>query len=431
MDTDARSGNVKQRLLAVDLLRGIVMMIMLLDHVRDFVHAGALQSDPTDPTSTTIPIFFTRWITHFCAPIFVFLSGVSIYLQKADGRKTNAELSRFLLTRGLWLIVLEFTLIRFLIVFNLDYSFFGMAQVIWVIGVSMIVMAALVYLPVAAVGIAGLLMIAAHNLLDGIQVPPNIAFAGTPPPDLGQSLWIILHQAGVIPLFGGSQLFVAYPLIPWVGVMMAGYALGSVYSWEANTRRRLLLRLGLAVAVLFIVLRFVNVYGDPVRWTTPVERTSVSQSETAAINETPPKPRGAEYTFLSFLNTTKYPPSLLFLLMTLGPALLVLAWADGIDGASFWQRVCINFGRVPLFFYMLQWVVAHSAGVLLGLLAGVDVSYLFRGLFEMGQTAPPGHGSPLWVVYATWITGLIVLYPLCAYYGKIKRRSRHWVFSYL
>jgi uncharacterized membrane protein len=431
MDTDAPSGKLKQRLLAVDLLRGIVMMIMLLDHVRDFVHAGAPQSDPTDLSSTTIPIFFTRWITHFCAPIFVFLSGVSIYLQKSNGRKSNAELSRFLLTRGLWLILLEFTLIRFLIVFNLDYSFFGMAQVIWVIGVSMIVMAALVYLPVKVVGIAGLLMIVLHNVADGIQVPPNIAFAGTPPPVLGQSLWMVLHQPGIIPLFGGSQLFVAYPLIPWIGVMMAGYALGSVYSWEADRRRQLLLRLGLAVTVLFIVLRFVNIYGDPSRWITPLERPAVSQSEDPAIDEPPPNPRGTEYTFLSFLNTTKYPPSLLFLLMTLGPALLVLALADGIDGASFWQRVCINFGRVPFFFYLLQWVVAHSAGVLLGLIAGVDVSYLFRGLFEMGQTAPPGHGFPLWVVYATWITGLIVLYPLCAYYGKIKRRSQHWVFSYL
>ncbi len=279
MDTDALSGKVKQRLLAVDLLRGIVMMIMLLDHVRDFVYAGALQSDPTDPTSTTIPVFFTRWITHFCAPVFVFLSGVSIYLQRAN--KTNAELSRFLFTRGLWLIFLEFTLIRFLIVFNLDYSFFGMAQVIWVIGVSMIVMAALVYLPVKVVGIAGLLMIASHNLLDGIQVPLNIAFAGTPPPELGQSLWLILHQAGVIPLFGGSQLFVAYPLIPWVGVMMVGYALGTVYSWEADRRRKLLLRLGLAATILFIVLRFVNVYGDPSRWITPVERPAVSQSDSS------------------------------------------------------------------------------------------------------------------------------------------------------
>jgi len=441
MDTDAPSRKLKQRLLAVDLLRGIVMMIMLLDHVRDFVHAGALQSDPTDPTSTTIPVFFTRWITHFCAPIFVFLSGVSIYLQKANGRKTNAELSRFLLTRGLWLIFLEFTLIRFLVVFNLDYSFFGMAQVIWVIGVSMIVMAALVYLPVKVVGIAGLLMIALHNLFDGIQVPPNIAFAGMPPPDLGQAIWLLLHQQGALQLFGGSsQVFIAYPLVPWIGVMMAGYALGAVYQLDHERRRRLLFGLGFAAIVLFLILRTTNFYGDPEPFRTKdqfLARVAELRADSDPQNDPPgeglPEPQLSEPAFaaVSLLNSRKYPPSLLFLLMTLGPALIVLALADRIDGKAFWQRVCVNFGRVPLFFYILQWVVAHSAGLLLGLLAGIDVSYLFRGLFEMGRTAPPGHGFSLWVVYAVWITGLIILYPLCAWYGNVKRRSRHWVLSYL
>ncbi|NOT48578.1 MAG: DUF1624 domain-containing protein [Acidobacteria bacterium] len=400
---------LKRRIYSVDLLRGIAMMIMMLDHVREFVHAGALTSDPTDPATTTAPLFFTRWITHFCAPTFVFLSGVSIYLQKANG-KTNAELSRFLWTRGLWLIFLEFTLIRFLIVFNLDYSFAGMAQVIWVIGVSMIVMAALIYLPVKVVGIAGVAMIVLHNLLDGIQVPPQIAFAGTPPPDLSQSLWIILHQVGIVRLFGGSQLFLAYPLIPWVGVMMAGYALGTVYKWSSEQRQKLLLKLGLAATALFVVIRLINVYGDPVIWkyfATPVA------------------------TVLSFLNTTKYPPSLLFLLMTLGPALLVLALADRIDGNAIWQRVCITFGRVPMFYYILQWIVAHLSGVLLGYFAGVDVGYLFLALLDMGRAAPPGHGFSLVVVYAVWITGLIILYPLCSWFANVKKRNKHWALSYL
>ena len=401
--------DLKTRIYSIDLLRGIVMMIMLLDHVREFVHAGALQSDPTNPETTTTAIFFTRWITHFCAPTFVFLSGVSIYLQKANG-KSNAELSRFLWTRGLWLILLEFTVIRFLIVFNFDYSFFGMGQVIWVIGLSMIVMAALIYLPVRIVGVIGVLLIVLHHLLDGFQVPPQIAFIGTPPPDLLQAVWIILHQPGVIHLFGSSsQMFLAYPLIPWVGVMMAGYALGTIYSWDGDKRRKLLIRLGLATTALFIAVRLINVYGDPVPWR--YFETQVS-------------------TFLSFLNTTKYPPSLLFLLMTLGPALLVLALADRIDGKAVWQRVCITFGRVPMFFYILQWIFAHSSGVILGYLAGIDVSYLFMNLFEMGQTAPAGHGFSLWAVYAVWITGLILLYPLCLWYGNLKRRSGHWLFSY-
>ena len=400
----------KVRIYSVDLLRGIVMMIMLLDHTRDFVHAGALQSDPTDPATTTAAVFFTRWITHFCAPIFVFLSGVSIYLQQSNG-KSKAELSRFLWTRGLWLILLEFTIIRLLIVFNLDYSFFGMAQVIWVIGISMIVMAALIYLPLRVVGALAIALIVLHNLLDGISVPPPIAFAGTPPPDLFQSLWILLHQQGAIPFFGGaSTLFVAYPLLPWTGVIAAGYVLGTVYQWDSLRRRKLLLQLGVICTALFIVIRLINFYGDPVPWST--------QASPGA-------------TFLSFLNTTKYPPSLLFLLMTIGPALLVLAFTDGIDDRSLWQRVLITYGRVALFYYLLQWLVAHGFAVILGYLAGKDVSYLFLGLFEMGQAAPPGHGFPLWVVYVAWLTGLIVLYPLCLYYGRLKSRSRHWLFSYL
>ncbi len=396
---------IKERIYSIDLLRGIVMMIMMLDHVREFVHAGALTSDPTDPATTTSAVFFTRWITHFCAPIFVFLSGTSIYLQKLAG-KTNGELSRFLWTRGLWLILLEFTVIRTLIVFNLDYSFFGMAQVIWVIGVSMIVMAGLIYLPVKIVGWAGLLMIVLHNLLDGIQVPPNIAFAGTPPPDLAQSAWILLHQIGVVPLFGGaSQAFVAYALIPWVGVMMVGYALGSIYSQNADERKRLLLKVGIAVTALFVVVRLVNIYGDPVPW--KYQETGVA-------------------TFLSFFNTTKYPPSLLFLLMTLGPAMMVLALTDRIDGKAIWQRICITFGRVPMFYYLLQWLFAHTAGIVLAYFAGTDISYLFKNILEMGQTAPPGHGFSLATTYATWITGLILLYPLCAWWSGIKRRHKHW-----
>lgn len=410
MSAGTSDENLSRRIFAVDLLRGIVMMIMMLDHVREFVHAGALTSDPTDPATTTIAVFFTRWITHFCAPTFVFLSGVSIYLQKANG-KTNAELSRFLWTRGLWLIILEFTLIRFLIVFNLDYTFIGMAQVIWVIGVSMIVMAALIYLPVKVVGISGLLMIVLHNLLDGIQVPPNIAFVGTPPPDLAQSFWIILHQVGVVRLFsGGSQLFFAYPIIPWVGVMMAGFALGTTYNWDIEHRRKILLKLGLLAITLFVVLRLINIYGDPVSW---------RHFDTPAA------------TVLSFFNTTKYPPSLLFLLMTLGPALIVLAATDRIDASSAWQRVCITFGRVPMFYYFLQWLVAHVSGVLLGYLAGIDVGYLFLALFDMGQNAPPGHGFPLWVVYAVWVVGLMLIYPLCAWFAGVKKRNRHWALSYL
>lgn len=431
--------DLKRRIYSVDLLRGIVMMMMLLDHTREFVHAGALQSDPTDLVTTSVPVFFTRWVTHFCAPVFVFLSGMSIYLQKMNG-KPNGELSRFLWTRGLWLILLEFTIVRFGIVFNLDYSFFGMAQVIWVIGVSMIVMAAMIYLPVKIVGSLGIAMIILHNLLDGFRIPPNIAFAGQPPPDLGQTLWIILHQVGVVPTFGGSsQIFFAYPLIPWVGVMMAGYVLGTIYRWDSEKRRRLLIGLGLAATVLFIGLRVSNVYGDPDPFRTRGQFLDrLAQIRANPEPDDPPVSEGLEprvsepaFTLIALLNTQKYPPSLLFLLMTLGPGLIVLALTDRIDGNSIWQRICITYGRVPMFYYILQWFTAHGLGVLLGYFAGVDISYLFSALFEMGQKAPPGHGFSLGITYLVWIGGLIILYPLCLWWGNLKRRNKHWALSYL
>ena len=403
------TSQIKQRIYSIDFLRGIVMILMLLDHTRDYIQNGAMQSDPTNPANTTVPLFFTRWVTHFCAPIFVFLAGTSIYLQRLNG-KNNAELSRFLVTRGFWLIFLEFTVIRFGIVFNLDYTFFGMPQVIWVIGVSMIVVAALIYLPVYVSAVFGLVMIVGHNLFDGFRVPPQTAFAGAPPPTFGQDLLIILHQQGVVPLFDGVRAFFVYPLIPWIGVMAVGFAFGSIYRWEPERRRRWLLKAGAVVIALFVILRGINIYGDPSRWSWQASPV---------------------FTILSFLNTTKYPPSLLFLLMTLGPALIVLALTDRIDGKKIWQRIAITYGRVPMFYYILQWFVAHGAGVLLGYLAGKDVSYLFKGILEMAQTAPPDHGFPLWVVWVVWISGVALLYVPCLWWGNLKQRNKHWALSYL
>jgi len=426
---------IKQRIYSVDFLRGIVMMIMLLDHTRDFVHHGGPMSDPTDPMTTTVPLFFTRWITHFCAPTFVFLSGVSIYLQKMNG-KSNKELSWFLFTRGIWLIILEFTVIRFLVTFNVDYSsFFGMAQVIWVIGASMIVMAALIYLPARVVGLLGLAMIVLHNIADKrLDLPAEIAFGGSP--NVLQALWLVLHQQGLIPVAGQSIIFMAYPLIPWVGVMAAGYALGAVYSWDGERRRKWLLATGIVATVFFVGLRASNLYGDRDLWTTRaefVERIKVKaeagelgpdfKMQTPALSE-------PAFTIVAFLNTNKYPPSLLFLLMTLGPALIVLALADGIGGQTFWQRIPIVFGRVPLFFYLLQWISAHLFGIGLSLIAGKDISYFFAP-FNPQMELPPDNGFSLPVVYFAWIAGLVIIYPLCLWYGNYKLRKKHWLLSYL
>jgi len=401
----------RPRIVSVDLLRGLVMIIMLLDHTREYVNADAFLFSPTDLSKTTTALFFTRWITHFCAPVFVFLAGTSIYLQRLRGKSTGT-LSRFLLTRGLWLIVLEFTVVRFAIFFDLDYSFFGVAEVIWIFGVSMIVMAGLVWLPTAAVAVFGLVLIAGHNLLDTFAVQPATAMAGNPPLNFGQTIWLFLHQPGFVPLFGAtSKMFVAYPLLPWIGVMAAGYALGSIYGWESKQRRKLLFRLGAVAVVLFAILRSINIYGDPSPWQPQSDRW---------------------FTVLSFLNTTKYPVSLLFLLMTLGPALVFLAAVDNANGEGLTRRIFLTFGRVPLFYFILQMFVAHLAGVILGYLGGFDVGFWFTNYPFADNIKPPaGYGFGLATTYAAWIVGLILLYPICRWYGDLKRRSGHWLFSYM
>ena len=315
-----------QRIDSVDLLRGIVMVIMVLDHTRDFFHRGVWLFDPTDPARTDPLLFFTRWVTHFCAPTFVLLAGLGVALQRRRGA-TRGELSRFLWTRGLWLVLLEVTVVRFGFAFNLDYPDLGVLQVIWVLGVSMIAMAALIHLPTAALAVFGVSMVVLHNTLDGITVP---LAPGAAPTSL-QELWMVLHQPGPITIFD-APVFVLYPLIPWVGLMAAGYALGGVYGWEGERRRRFLVRLGVAMIVAFVALRALNVYGDPVPWSV--------------------QGRGAVYTALSFLNVTKYPPSLAFLLVTLGPALVALAWLEHVGRGRVVEALRV-FGRVPLFFYLL------------------------------------------------------------------------------
>jgi uncharacterized membrane protein len=400
------------------------MVIMMLDHTRDFVHQGALQFlDPTDLSHTNVMLFFTRWITHFCAPVFVFLAGTGTYLQWARG-KSKRELSRFLITRGLWLIVLEFTWVRVCVTFNVDYRFLGVMQVIWVIGVSMIILAALIHLPLRLVAAFGIAMIALHNLLDRFRVEGGWQGPGSPVPSYGAKLWFILHQpfeAFPVVGFPSPVVFVLYPLIPWIGVMAAGYAFGAIYQMDAQRRRKMLLALGTTLTLLFIVLRAIDRYGDPSHW---------ARQNTVA------------FTILSFLNTTKYPPSLLFLLMTLGPAMLALAWferqvvspaSQAASPRSFSAKIrnfFITFGRVPLFFYLLQWPTAHFIAVIVHLIAGKPVGWMFGS--QIGSSGPPpGMGFNLWVVYACWIIGVLLLYPLCKWFAEVKARRRDWWLSYL
>jgi uncharacterized membrane protein len=409
---------VRSRIDSVDLLRGLVMVIMLIDHTRDFVHHDTFFFDPTDMTKTYPALFFTRWITHFCAPVFVFLSGSGAYFQLARG-KPKAELSRFLLTRGLWLIVLEFTLIRFLVFWNLDYAqFLGFAQVIWVFGWSMILLAGLIYLPLRVVAAFGIAMIALHNLLDPIRVT-QWQGPGTPAPGLLGSVWMVLHQSGVVLPFGfpGPVWFILYPLIPWLGVMAAGYTMGAIYDRTSEERRRWLLRWGAAITIGFVLIRATNIYGDPGKWSVQ---------------------KNAAMTVVSFLNPQKYPPSLLYLMMTLGPALLALALWEKYNNRSQAEarppggiaRMLITFGRVPLFFYILQWLYAHGAGYLLSLATGKP-TFIYFQLPGPGATAPPNVGFDLWVVYAVWIVGVLLLYPLCKWYASVKARRKDWWLSYI
>ena len=384
----------RRRLDSLDLVRGLVMVIMALDHVRDFFHHDALLYDPTDLGRTTPVLFFTRWITHLCAPAFVLLAGMGAYLYGSRGR-TRGEVARFLLTRGLWLVVVEVTLVRFALFFNFDYNFFFL-QVIWVIGWSMVALAGLIFLPLRAIAGVGIAMIVGHNLLDGMGPAPFSSFApGAKPLSAGDWLWSVVHVPNPP---------VIYPLIPWIGVMAVGYTLGAPARGDRARRRREFIRLGLALTAAFVALRAINGYGDPAPWT----------GQASPV-----------YTLLSFLNTTKYPPSLLFLLMTLGPALVLLGLFDRTPGPI--ARFFITFGRVPFFFYILHFYLIHLLALVAAAWTGFDV----RQFLVMPFSFPQEYGFSLGVAYMVWIGVVLVLYWPCRWFGELKARKTDAWLSYL
>lgn len=393
----------RARLYSVDLLRGIVMVIMALDHVREFFHADSTTYDPTDLSKTNTALFFTRWVTHFCAPTFVFLAGTGAFLSTSRG-KTKPELARFLLTRGLWLILLELTLVRFGWFFNFDYSFM-FVQVIWAIGCSMIVLAGLIFLPVRWIAAVGLLLIFAHNAFDSVRAENLGGF---------RWLWVVLHETNMVVPRPGVLVLMAYPLVPWVGVMAAGYAFGHLLLLERERRRKILLLVGASSVALFVVLRAANIYGDPRPW--------AAQSS-------------GWFTFLSFINTVKYPPSLLFLLMTLGPAILALALFDREPGKEPGRlaKPFVVFGRVPMFYYLLHVPLIHLVALLFAYAAGGPVGWLFRNWIVPATppTRPAEWGYGLPVVYAVWVCVVVALYPLCRWFAGVKQRRRDPWLSYL
>ena len=387
----------RARIDSVDILRGLVMILMALDHVRDYF--GAAGINPTDPATTTVPLYFTRWITHLCAPVFFLLTGTGAYL--ALQRRSRSQLSRFLFTRGLWLIFLELVLLRgFGWQFNFDYRV-TMLTVLWALGWAMILLTVLVYLPAWAVAAVGVAMIATHNFCDGIQPASLGALA---------PLWNILHAPGAILNDSKHVVFVAYPLVPWVGVTAAGFGLGQVFGWNSERRRAFLIRLGVVLTVAFVLIRATNVYGDAVPWS---------------------KQKSPLLTVLSFLNTNKYPPSLLFLLMTLGPALMIL-WA--VDGkAPGLVRPAWVFGKVPLFYYILHVALIHLLAVLVCYVRYGEVHWMFESnrLDQFPVTQPPGWSASLPIVYAIWLGVVVALYPLCRWFFGLKQRRRDWWLSYL
>jgi uncharacterized membrane protein len=384
--------SMRVRLESIDVVRGVIMILMALDHTRDFF--GQTSFSPTDLTQTTIPLFFTRWITHFCAPVFFLLTGTGAYLSLR--KKSKAELSKFLFTRGLWLIFLELTLFRCLgLQFNFDYHL-TLLDVLWALGWAMIVLSALVHLPTPVVTAFGVVMIAGHNLLDPIRS--------------SNPVWSILHSLNFIVATPQHSVFVAYTLIPWVGVTAVGYGLGQIYAWASDRRRTFLLRTGLGLTAVFVILRGINIYGDPVRWTTQ---------------------KSAAFTVLSFLNTNKYPPSLLFLLMTLGPALLFLWAVDG--GTPQFLRPALVLGKVPMFYYLLHFPLIHLLAVAVCYARYGQVHWMFESpsIDKFPITPPPGWGFSLPIIYLIWASVVVALYPLCRWFAALKqRRSDAWL-SYL
>ena len=391
------------RLTAVDALRGLVMIVMALDHTREFLNADAMHFSADDLARTTPLLFLTRWITHLCAPVFVFTAGMGARLRMDRQGASPGQVSRYLWTRGVWLILVELTVMRLAMNFTFDPRYPVLLLILWALGWSMMALAALVYLPPRVVGALGLGIIAIHNTFDGVQAQQFGTLAW---------LWQVLHQPGVISI-GGVTAVTGYPVLPWIGVMATGFWAAEIYRWAPAQRRRVLRLAGAASVAGFIVLRALNLYGDPSPWST--------QPTTA-------------FTALSFLNTTKYPPSLAFLMMTLGPALLLLAELERIGLGS--RHPFVVFGRVPFAYYVVHFWLLHvvASAVAFGRYGSASLAYLWHPLPSMGgarELFPADVGLSIGAVYLAWTLLVTALYPLCAWLGRLKARRREWWFSYL
>lgn len=381
----------KQRLESIDWLRGFVMIVMALDHVRDYFSASG-QNPMTDP-DVSVALFATRWITHLCAPTFVLLAGVSAGLMVR--RKSPAELSRFLLTRGIWLIFLEATVVTLSWKFNFGNSPAVVLQVIWAIGVAMVILAGLVHLPRSAVVCIGIAVVAGSNLLDGL-----LPAGGFQAPS---AFWLSIHRP-IVWMPGGIQVFIAYPILGWSGLMACGYGLAAIFSWEPERRQGFLLKLGGGLLTLFVVLRWLNLYGNPAPW-----QAGGNWVRTA----------------ISFMNVEKYPPSLLFLAVTIGLTMPLLALVE--RWRSPFHNAIVTIGRVPLFYYVAHLYIAHLLAMIAGVFQGLPASAWLVTIL----TKPEGYGFGLPIVYLVWIGLVFALYPACRWFAQIKAQRKDWWLSYL
>ena len=381
------------RLESIDVVRGLIIVLMALDHARDFFSSQAF--DPEDLQRTWAALFFTRWITHFCAPLFYFLAGTGAFFYGV--KRTPAQLRRFLLTRGLWLVVLEFTLVGFVWTFVFPWGFFG---VIWSLGCSMILLSVAVRLPVKWLAALSVAMIALHDLVDKVR-----------PERFGSWAWVwnILHVKGAIQIHGVAE-FVLFPLVPWCAVMAGGYAFGALL--QRSDRKKWIIRLGIAMTAAFIVLRVTNFYGNPPALPGGVTPGDFHWQSTVAK------------TLVLFLDTEKYPPSLQFLLMTLGPGLLLLAWFDGKPVPAVWRPILV-IGQVPMFFYVLHLYLLHALAVLVALVIHQPYEWLLHGGFWFFDL-PNGYGHNLPVVYLMWGVVVFLLYFPCRWFRELKQRRREW-----
>ncbi len=371
------------------------MVIMALDHVRDYMHFSAFYFDPIDPAVTTVPIFFTRYITNYCAPTFSLLAGLSAFM--VGKRKSKNELSVFLLKRGFWFIFIELTIVNFGWYFDVHFRSQGLL-VIWSLGASMIVLAALVQLPLKAIIAFSIVLIAAHNLLDAVHFK-------------GSYIWSMLHDPATFKYSAISRLYIDYPVIPWIAVMSLGYCFGPLYdaAFDSRKRRKILNSIGIAAVFLFVIIRAINVYGDPVPW---IYFGNFRQSA------------------MSFFNVNKYPPSLSYLLITLGPALIFLANTEGLKGrlVSFFS----TFGRVPFFYYILHLYAIHMVALLLAQLTGFGWQTMMLADWVTFMPSLRGYGVNLLMVYLIWIAIILLLYPICKKFDQYKQLHKEkWWLSYL